>query len=279
MNTEYDSPAWRQAALMRAIHSRRTARFLPCGRGTRTRPRAARSRRRCGTARAPADVALGLLEDLLAALARLGAALCAWHVSGLLCVYRYGTSALSRGSSAFDDHASPCAAGAAAWAPCLSSLWRFQPRALELARSGPLQPLRRGPLGFHLRHASESRILIGRLGSAAPLRPRRSAACRGPQSADALGLRMMWSMRPSMRGLFSATAMSCDGLHHLLEHLPAELGVGHLAALEAHRHLGLVAFLQEPPHVLQLEVEVVPLGLGAHLHFLTGLSSASCALP
>src|SRR5213083_1204746 len=57
-------------------------------------------------------------------------------------------------------------------------------------------------------------------------------------------------------------------LHHLLQHLPAELGVRHLAALEADGDLGLVTLLQEPAHVLELELEVVSLGLGAHLHFL-----------
>src|SRR5438477_3029137 len=57
-------------------------------------------------------------------------------------------------------------------------------------------------------------------------------------------------------------------LHHLLQHLPPELGVRHLAPLEADGDLGLVALLQEPAHVLELEVEVVALGLGAHLHFL-----------
>src|SRR5215470_9475751 len=57
-------------------------------------------------------------------------------------------------------------------------------------------------------------------------------------------------------------------LHHLLQHLPAELGVRHLAPFEADGDLGLVALLEEPAHVLQLEVEVVLLGFGAHFHFL-----------
>src|SRR5262249_5723795 len=46
-------------------------------------------------------------------------------------------------------------------------------------------------------------------------------------------------------------------LEHLVQHLPAELRVRHLTSLEAHRDLGLVTFLQEAPHVLELEVEVV----------------------
>src|SRR5215470_14949379 len=57
-------------------------------------------------------------------------------------------------------------------------------------------------------------------------------------------------------------------LDHLVEHLPAELRVSHLAPLEAHGDLGLVALLQEAPHVLQLEVEVVLLRLRPHLDFL-----------
>src|SRR5207247_3938621 len=40
------------------------------------------------------------------------------------------------------------------------------------------------------------------------------------------------------------------------------------AALRAHPRLRLVALVEEPAHVLHLEVEVVPLRLGAHLHFL-----------
>src|SRR6266540_1127726 len=57
-------------------------------------------------------------------------------------------------------------------------------------------------------------------------------------------------------------------LHHLVEHLPPQLGVRHLAPLEAHRDLRLVTFLEKASHVLQLEVEVVLLGLGPHLDFL-----------
>src|SRR5207245_11055330 len=72
------------------------------------------------------------------------------------------------------------------------------------------------------------------------------------------------------------------GLGHLADHLPAELRVRHLPPLEAHRDLGLVALLEEAAHVLQLELEVVPLGLRAHLHFLDhdhGLLLARLLLP
>src|SRR5262245_9571241 len=55
------------------------------------------------------------------------------------------------------------------------------------------------------------------------------------------------------------------GLHHLLEHLPAELRVRHLPPLQAHGDLGLVRLRQDPSHGLQLEVEVVLLALGAPL--------------
>src|SRR5206468_682169 len=63
-----------------------------------------------------------------------------------------------------------------------------------------------------------------------------------------------------------AAALGVLALELLL--LPAQLRVRHLAPFEAHRDLGLVAFLQEAPHVLQLEVEVVLLGLRTHLDFL-----------
>src|SRR5215813_11272008 len=57
-------------------------------------------------------------------------------------------------------------------------------------------------------------------------------------------------------------------LHHLLQHLPAQLGVRHLAPFEADGDFGLVTLLEEATHVLELEIEVVLLGLGPHLHFL-----------
>src|SRR5882724_6915688 len=66
-------------------------------------------------------------------------------------------------------------------------------RPHELPGGGPLEPLRRSALRLHLGHRGLLRLSA---------RPRRSQAC-------ALGLRMMCSIRPSSRGLFSVLAMSC----------------------------------------------------------------------
>src|SRR2546427_194711 len=117
--------------------------------------------------------------------------------------------------------------------------------SLELPGGGLLEPLGRAPLRFHLRHARSPWLSVLRLG--------REDDVQHP------------SFHPR---IVVDGGDVLHGLHHLLQHLPAELGVGHLAALEAHRHLRLVALVEEAAHVLHLEVEVVPLRLGAHLHFL-----------
>src|SRR5262245_40896932 len=69
----------------------------------------------------------------------------------------------------------------------------------------------------------------------------------------------------------------CRLLHHreigevaqdLLDDAVAELLVGHLPPPERHGELHLVPLLEERARVLQLEVVVVVLDLGTHLHFL-----------
>src|SRR6202022_1353117 len=75
----------------------------------------------------------------------------------------------------------------------------------------------------------------------------------------------MLSMRPSIRGWFSMTAMSCMPSTILLRLFHPTSG-GPFAAPEPPRGLRLFPLLEEPPHVLGLEVEVVGVGLGPELH-------------
>src|SRR5689334_8941103 len=72
------------------------------------------------------DVALGLLEDLLPAPARLGAALGPWH-DLTSSTYRYGTSVFRRGSSAL-AMSSALPSRRRRFGSLASRLWRFQPR-------------------------------------------------------------------------------------------------------------------------------------------------------
>src|SRR2546430_2433805 len=90
--------------------------------------------------------------------------------------------------------------------------------SLELPGGGLLEPLGRAPLRFHLRHARSPWLSVLGLG--------REDDVQHP------------SFHPR---IVVDGGDVLHGLHHLLQHLPAELGVGHLAALEAHRHLRLLA--------------------------------------
>ena len=63
--------------------------------------------------------------------------------------------------------------------------------------------------------------------------------------------------RPSRRGICSTLASGVELGLDLLQDLEAELLVHHLAAAEAHGHLDLVAFLEEPRHGAHLDVVVV----------------------
>ena len=84
--------------------------------------------------------------------------------------------------------------------------------------------------------------------------------------------------RPSMRGLLSATAMSCTASTIFWSIFQPSSVWAISRPLEADRDLHLVPLLQEPAHVLDLEVEVVPSVLGRNLTSLTSdRPSASCA--
>src|SRR5919108_3512957 len=202
---------------------------------------------RCAIQLAPAaDVALCLLEHLLAPLARLASTLRAWH-SSLPPLSRrisdIGNQNLEPRRFGGRDET-----GLAQPLPPLRLLGLHHvplpPAApFELAGGGRLHTLLRGALRLHFRHVAG--LLM-------------------------LGLRAQHDVQhpPFHPRVVLGDRDVLHGLHHLLEHLPAELRMRHLAALEAHGDLGLVALLEEPAHVLDLEVEVVALGLGAHLHFL-----------
>ena len=59
-------------------------------------------------------------------------------------------------------------------------------------------------------------------------------------------------------------------LEQTFEHLPSEVGVGHLASTEEDRGLYLVALVQEAQHVILLELVIMFIDVDAELHFLDG---------
>ena len=74
--------------------------------------------------------------------------------------------------------------------------------------------------------------------------------------------------RPSSFGNCSTTPYGSRSLPHPLQQPHAELLVRHLAAAEAQRHLGLVALLEEPDQVAQLDLVVALVGARPELDFL-----------
>src|SRR5881409_3738306 len=78
---------------------------------------------------------------------------------------------------------------------------------------------------------------------------------------------MMCSIRPSSLGLFSGFAMSCVASSILFSIFQPSSVCAISLPLKRTVTLALAVF-QEAPHVLQLEVEVVLLGLRTHLDFL-----------
>src|SRR5262249_5666242 len=190
----------------------------------------------------PAEVALGLLEDLLAPSARLGSTFCPWHSPSPPLAYRYGTSAFRRRSSALSINL-PLRSLRRRCGSLPSSLCCFQPPArLSLPEPVRLSRLRAPRLVFIFGILS---LLV---------------VCLRAQDDVQHPALEPW--------IVLGVGDVLRRLEHLVQHLPAELRVRHLAPLEAHGDLGLVALLQEAPHVLQLEVEVVLLGLRPHLDFL-----------
>src|SRR5437867_12632189 len=109
----------------------------------------------------PADVALRLLEDLLAPPARLGSTFCPWHAPApprSQIGHEHPQPGLVRFVAHFCRAELPAALGV-----LLFELVLFPgARAHELPRPGPLEPLRRSALGLHLRHRAV--LSIGCLG-------------------------------------------------------------------------------------------------------------------
>src|SRR5713101_878072 len=184
------------------------------------------------------------------------------------CSYRYGTSRLSLGWSALEIKVA------------LRSLRRRL--GLLASKRCCFHPLLRMslPLAVTLRRLAAARfVLIFGMVSLSSLFPsplRGEGRVRGPRvSGRSMQIPLVWLRRQDHgehapfhpRVALDDRRVGHD-LRHLVQHLPSELGVGHLASLEAHGHLGLVALFKEAPHVLRLEVEVMSVRLGPELDFL-----------
>src|SRR5262245_9076295 len=171
--------------------------------------------------------------------------------------YRYGTSTRSRASSALSI-IFPARSFRRRCGSFFSSLCCFQPPA-RLSFPDAVRFRRLAAPRFVFIFGIELSVLWLRLTRRAPAR-RRLGVRLGAQDDV---------QHPSLEpGIVLGVGDVLRRLDHLVEHLPAELRVRHLAALEAHRDLRLVSFLEEAPHVLQLEVEVKILGIAPHFVYL-----------